>query len=164
MLLWNLFLALIWVAVTRVLTPLNFALGFVLGFVILGMLGLRGVVASPRYGRKVFRLLAFAGFFLYELVVANVRMAGEVFRPRRELKPGVVAVPLDIKGDSAIALLANVITLTPGTLSLDVSQDRQTLYVHVMKIPGGDVNQVIHEIKHGFERRLIELFEQGGEP
>ncbi|MBX3096446.1 MAG: Na+/H+ antiporter subunit E [Fimbriimonadaceae bacterium] len=156
-------MALIWVAVTRVITPLNFTLGFALGFVILGLLGLRGVVDSPQYGRRVFKIVGFSAFFVYELVLANIRMASEVFRPRSELKPGVVAVPLDIKGDSAIAFLANVITLTPGTLSLDVSPDRKTLYVHVMKIKGGDVDKVVQEIKDGFERRLIELFDQEGQ-
>jgi multicomponent Na+:H+ antiporter subunit E len=71
------------------------------------------------------------------------------------MRPGVVAVPLDARTDAEITLLANLITLTPGTLSLDVSADRSFLYVHAMYVD--DVNDVKRQIKDGFERRLLEV-------
>jgi multicomponent Na+:H+ antiporter subunit E len=73
------------------------------------------------------------------------------------MRPGVVAVPLELQTDAAITLLANLITLTPGTLSLDVSADRRVLYVHTMYLD--DVEQFRREIKEGFERRVIEVFQ-----
>jgi multicomponent Na+:H+ antiporter subunit E len=71
--------------------------------------------------------------------------------------PGVVAIPLDARTDAEIALLANLITLTPGSVTLDVSEDRSVLYVHAMYIDGGDVEAYRRSVKEGLERRVLEL-------
>jgi multicomponent Na+:H+ antiporter subunit E len=71
------------------------------------------------------------------------------------MRPGIVAIPLDLEGDAAITLLANLVTLTPGALSLDVSPDRTVLYVHTMYMD--DAETFRREIKQGFERRVKEL-------
>jgi len=71
--------------------------------------------------------------------------------------PGVVAIPLDARTDVEIALLANLITLTPGSVTLDLSEDRRVLYVHAMYIDGGDVEAYRRAIKEGLERRVLEL-------
>jgi multicomponent Na+:H+ antiporter subunit E len=72
------------------------------------------------------------------------------------MRPGVVAIPLDVKTDIQIALLANLVTLTPGSISLDISGDRSVLYLHVMYIE--EPEAVRREIKEGFERRILEAF------
>lgn len=77
--------------------------------------------------------------------------------PGLNIRPGIIAVPLDAKTDAEITVLAQVITLTPGTLSMDVSPDRSTLYVHALYVPNGDKQTIIDEIKNGFERRLLEV-------
>jgi multicomponent Na+:H+ antiporter subunit E len=69
------------------------------------------------------------------------------------MKPGIIAVPLDAETDFEITLLANLITMTPGTLSLDLSDDRKTLYVHAMYIT--DPEKIRHSIKHDLERRVL---------
>jgi multicomponent Na+:H+ antiporter subunit E len=71
--------------------------------------------------------------------------------------PGVVAIPLDARTDAEIALLANLITLTPGSVTLDISEDRRVLYVHAMYIDGGDVDAYRRSVKEGLERRVLEL-------
>ena len=71
--------------------------------------------------------------------------------------PGVVAIPLDARTDAEITLLANLITLTPGSVSLDLSEDRRVLYVHAMYIDGGDVEAYVRSVKEGLERRVLEL-------
>jgi multicomponent Na+:H+ antiporter subunit E len=71
--------------------------------------------------------------------------------------PGVVAIPLDARTDAEITLLANLITLTPGSVSLDISEDRRVLYVHAMYIDGGDVEAYRRSVKEGLERRVLEL-------
>ena len=71
--------------------------------------------------------------------------------------PGVIAVPLDAKTDAEITLLANLITLTPGSVSLDLSPDRSVLYVHVMYIDNGDVEEARRRIKDDLERRVLEV-------
>ena len=87
---------------------------------------------------------------------ANLRVAIEVLTPQQRMRPAIVAIPLDVRRDFEITLLANLITLTPGTLSLDVSSDKRVLYVHSMYVD--DIDAFRREIKNGFERRVKELF------
>ena len=75
--------------------------------------------------------------------------------PTFYMTPGIVSVPLDVKTDLEITILANVISLTPGTLSLDVSNDRTVLYVHSMYIK--DKDDFINSIKNGFEKKLLNI-------
>jgi multicomponent Na+:H+ antiporter subunit E len=107
------------------------------------------------YFKKVRQVAGFSLFFVKELVAANLRVAYDVLTIRHHMKPGVVAIPLDVETDLEITLLANLITLTPGTLSLDVSHDRKVLYVHGMYIE--DIHGFRKSIKEGFERRVMEL-------
>ncbi len=101
------------------------------------------------------RALGFALFFAWELIRANLRVGALVLRPTTALRPAIVALPLDVQSDLAIQLLAATITLTPGTLSIDVSSDRRTLYVHVVDVgPGDDVAGFVRETKATFERRI----------
>jgi multicomponent Na+:H+ antiporter subunit E len=93
-------------------------------------------------------------FLAWEIVVANLKVVAAVLGPRRLLRPALVAVPLDLEGEERIAALSNLISLTPGTLSLDVSPDRKTLYVHTMSTSSPDALR--REIKEGFERRVME--------
>lgn len=106
--------------------------------------------------RKLLVIGEFIIFFLYELVLANLRLAKDSLRPTRELRPGIIAVPLELQTAWQIIVLSNLITLTPGTLSLDVSPDGKTLYVHAMD--ASDIESVRSGIKTGLERRVKELF------
>jgi multicomponent Na+:H+ antiporter subunit E len=148
-------MALAWGALTGDLSPLNLAAGGAIGLVTLRIGGVRGRL-SLGFLRRLPRALAFGAFFLKELIVANLRVARLVLGPRRWLKPALLAVPLDVRRDAEIAMLANLITLTPGTLSVDVSADRSTLYVHCLHVD--DPDRVRRAIKHGLERRVAELF------
>lgn len=150
----HMLLALVWVAITGDVSGSNFVVGFGLGFVIL--LFTQRVVGQPTYTIKVWRVLTLALFFVRELVKANLRVAYDVLTPGFQLRPGVVALPLDARTDTEITLLANMITLTPGTLSLDVSADRSVLYLHVMYLDE-DVDTFRRTIKDGFERRILEV-------
>lgn len=94
-------------------------------------------------------------FFLKEVVLANLQIAQLVLWKPSRVRPAIIKVPLDIKTDRGIFLLSSMITLTPGTLSLDVSEDRQFLYVHVTHTT--NPNEVVASIKQGFERKLMEV-------
>lgn len=152
-LLWNIMLALSWAALTGEVTALSLAIGFVLGFVIL--FAVRRLLRPSRYFEKLWQSLRLASLFAWELLVANLRIAYEVVTPSHNMKPGVVAIPLDVETDVEITLLANLITLTPGTLSLDVSDDRRVLYIHAMYVD--DADKLRLSIKDGFEKRVMEL-------
>ena len=100
--------------------------------------------------------LRLAVFFAWELLVANFRVAADVLGGNR-IEPAVVAIPLDVTSDGEILLLAMLINITPGSVTIDLSNDRRTLYVHVMHMKSPE--QTRREIKDGFERRIKLLFE-----
>ncbi|MCH7978931.1 MAG: Na+/H+ antiporter subunit E [Acidobacteria bacterium] len=159
--LWNLLLAVIWVAWTEQFTSGNLMIGFGLGYLILALAQLvMGKAKGKERGKsnyvsKVRQVFGFALYFLWELVLANLRVAYDVVTPTHHMRPGVIAIPLDAQTDAEITTLANFITLTPGTLSLDVSEDRKVLYIHAMYIY--DREALRREIKSGLERRILEV-------
>ncbi|MDJ0523018.1 MAG: Na+/H+ antiporter subunit E [Planctomycetota bacterium] len=92
------------------------------------------------------------GFMLYEILVSSLRVAWEVVTPHATSRPGIIRVPIDCTSPAQIALLAHLVTLTPGTVSLDVTSDRRALYVHVMFLD--DREEEIRSIKDGLEKRV----------
>jgi multicomponent Na+:H+ antiporter subunit E len=82
-------------------------------------------------------LLRFVAFFAFDLVRASLRVVALVLRPRGELRQAVVAVPVAGASDALLTVLANAISLTPGTLTLEVDRARSTLYVHVLQVGEG---------------------------
>jgi len=152
-LLMNLLLAIVWMALTGTFSAVNFIFGFLLSYFIIWIISRNDT--DKRYFRRVPRIVSFAFFFIYELVKANIEVAYDVITPKFYMKPGIVAIPLTVETDIEITFLANLITLTPGTCSLDVSEDKKTLYVHAMYIH--DKQKFIDGIKNGFEKRIIEI-------
>lgn len=150
----NVLLALLWASTIGPFTPANVAVGFVVGFVVVMLSSPRG--SRESYSRKVFATIRFLVYLLWELVRANGLVAWWTVSPLRRLRPAIVYVPIapDMT-DAEIATLANVITLTPGTLTLDVTEDRRALRVHCMHAPDHDA--VRREIRDGFHRRLLEV-------
>ena len=131
----------------------NYLFGFFLNFHILWLITVgRG---RSKYFLIVPKVIILLLFFLYELVKANLQVAYEVITPKLNMTPGIIMVPLDVKSDIGITVLANMISLTPGTLSLDVSNDKKVLFVHAMYIK--DREKFIRSIKDGFERRILEV-------
>jgi multicomponent Na+:H+ antiporter subunit E len=150
----NVILAVIWVAITGSASILNLVFGFLLSAAALWIV--RGEMAVGGYWGRMRRVLSLLLLFLKELALSAYRVAVMVFSPRLNLKPGIFAYPLTVDRDFEIALLANLITLTPGTLSVDVSEDRRTLFVHALDC--SDVEATQRDIADGFERKIMEAF------
>ncbi len=131
----------------------KFLEGFLIGFAI--VLILKASSGETKYFSRIPKLISFIIYFTYELILANLKIAMDILTPTHLMKPAIVAIPLDAKTDLEITLLANIITLTPGTLSLDLSKDRKTLYIHAMYVVSAE--ETIKEIKEGFERKLLEV-------
>lgn len=110
-----------------------------------------------RYFHKLPKLIEFIAFITKELMVSSLRVAYDVLTRTAHMRPAIIAVPLDVRSDREITTLAVLVTLTPGTLALRVSEDRGTLYVHEMYVRNGDVEAVRRAIKDGYERRVLEL-------
>ena len=149
----NILLALAWAALTGDFSPINLLGGFVFGYA--GLWVMQFVMKSSSYFVKIPQVILFILYYTTELVKANVRMAYHVLAPADKMHPGIIGIPLDITSDVQITLLANMITLTPGTLTLDVSTDRKVLYVHSIQVTSAE--DFIDEIKSGFERKVLEV-------
>ncbi len=148
----NLFLALGFSAVRGQFTLTGLLTGFLVGYLALW-------ISKPLYPDAVYfvrvpRVLGLAGYFLYQLIVSNFRVMWEVITPRHSSRPGIIGIELAARTDMEIMLVANMISLTPGTLSLDISDDRRVLYVHFMFLD--DPAAARREIKDGLERRVLE--------
>jgi multicomponent Na+:H+ antiporter subunit E len=150
----NLMLALAWAAVTGSFTLVNLIFGFVLGAI--GLWIIRSQVGTEAYFGRARRVVGLGVTFFYELVLSSIRVAWIVVQPRMPIRPGIIAFPLRVDRDFEITLLANLITLTPGTLSVDVSDDRRFLYIHAIDVP--DAEALKRDIAEGFERKIMEAF------
>lgn len=154
LLLINILLALSWAAVSGSFTFLSLLFGFVLGAIALSFI--RAEIGSLNYFVRIRRIASLTMLFLYELVLSSVKVAMTVLSPRLDVEPGIVAYPLKVDRDFEITLLANLVTLTPGTMSVDISEDRRLLYIHALD--ASDPDQLRRDIASGFERKILEAF------
>jgi multicomponent Na+:H+ antiporter subunit E len=153
--LWNLLLAIFWSAITGVLSLQTLITGFIIGYGVLFVA--RRALGDDLYFRKSYLLISLVVFVALELFKSSLQIVVDILTLKHRMRPGIVKIPLDAKSDLEITLLANLISLTPGTLSLDVSQDRRELFVHVMYLQGDDLEPVRKAIKDNYERKILEL-------
>jgi len=130
-----LWLALVWVGLWGSVTPANVLGGLGAAAVLLTLLPLTEVEATGVV--RPAALARFVAYFLVDLVRSSVQVVVLVLRPRVQLRQAVIAVPVLGASDSLLTLLANAISLTPGTLTLEVDRPRSTLYVHVIDVGTG---------------------------
>ena len=102
-----------------------------------------------------FRVLWFLLFYTKEVLLSNLRVAYDVLTPSDKSTPAIIAFPLSARTDFEILVVANLISMTPGTLSMDVSSDRRTLYIHAMFVE--DREALIADLKTNFEGRALSL-------
>ncbi|MAY74297.1 MAG: Na+/H+ antiporter subunit E [Phycisphaerae bacterium] len=151
----NIIIAVVWTLVLGPFTPGNLLVGFILGFVLIWLAG--GEVARRSgYVRRTRAAIALIIFTLVELVKANVRVAYYTISSISKRTPAVLTVPIEPDlTDTEITLLSNLITMTPGTLTMDVADDRSCIFVHFMHVD--DAESEIEAIKTGFERKILEV-------
>lgn len=150
----NLLLAAGWAALLGQFSLGALSSGFVIGYGVLWLA--RPMLGETAYFKRIFRMVRLTVLFVYEIVVSSVRVVWDIITPTHLSRPGIIALPLDAKSDGEILLTANLISLTPGTLSLDVSPDRKTLYLHAMFVD--DPEALRRELKEGMERMVIEAW------
>jgi len=148
-------LLLVWLMINSTLSLGHILLGAVLGVVI-------PLICAPlrvpqQSIKKPFKVLSYACIVLWDIIIANIEVALLVVGPARRIKPGFVAVPLDLTEIFPITVLASTVTMTPGTVSGEVSEDKKWLYVHVLNMPE-DEQEVIDLIKQRYESRVKEIF------
>lgn len=150
----NILFTLVWAGLLGEISAGTLVSGFIVSYGLLYWIT-RGQLGHDAYFRRVPRLAAFVVYYMWEMIKSNAIIAYDVLTPTHHMKPGVIGIPLDARTDLEITVLANLITMTPGTLSLDVSADRRTLYVHAMYI--NDPEQLRREIKENLESRVLKL-------
>lgn len=150
----SLVLTFAWAAVTGSFSTHNLVLGFLVSALSLAVVRKHFPESLARVrADKLFLLVL---LFFKELWLSAFKVAVVVLRRDMALKPGIFAYPLQVRRDFEITLLANLITLTPGTLSVDVSEDRRLLYVHALNCADPDAERAA--IASGFERLIREAF------
>ncbi|MBA4251585.1 MAG: Na+/H+ antiporter subunit E [Chlorobiaceae bacterium] len=149
----NFILAIVWVGLLGEKDFKVFVEGFIVGFVVIWLV--RYSSTSLSYFEKIPKLIWFTLFMIKEIIVANFIITYDIITPKHHMSPAIIGIPLDCETDIEITLLANLITLTPGTLSLDVSKDRKILYIHAVYTLNKE--ELIREIKEKFEKPLLEI-------
>ncbi|RUT31031.1 Na+/H+ antiporter subunit E [Arsenicitalea aurantiaca] len=149
-------MAILWAAIGGSFTLPNLLFGGLVGGI--AALLLRNSMRGPASLRRLGAFVSLAWLFLVELMISATKVALLVLRPdlKQRLSPGIIAYPLKARSDVQITVLANLITLTPGTLSVDVSDDRSTLFIHALE--ADDADAVIAAIASGFEAKVMEVF------
>lgn len=147
----NVLVALVWQQIFAIFGVADYLIGFGIGFLAIWL-------ANRAYGRRAYDLLYFIGYVLWAIVLSNLSLAKLVLQPRLHLDPGIIAVPLTVSTNLEIMILASVITLTPGTISVDLGQNAQrerVLYVHNLTV--GDPETFRQSVKNTFERLLLRV-------
>ena len=151
----TLLLAVVWTLLQNQVSAGMVVFGLILG-IIIPIMTARWWPDRPG-GVRVGKALSYAVIVIWDILVANVQVAWIVLtRPNSKLRPAWVVVPLDLVQPEAITVLAGTITLTPGTVTADLSNDGHSLLVHALDAP--DPDAVRDEIKERYERRLLEMF------
>ena len=149
----NLGIGVLWVLISGNFTTLNLLFGFALGYGLLGLLHSQD--KDTPYFRKGRQLTVFVVRFLWEMITASLKVAYDVLTPRNYMTPRIIAYELEAKTDMEITLFANAVSLTPGTLSLDVSEDRKVLQIHAMYVD--DEAALVKSIRETLERPLLQV-------
>jgi multicomponent Na+:H+ antiporter subunit E len=157
----NLALALVWCALNG-FTLGNVVVGFVLGYALLIAARVALPSTDEHYVMLVPRVLRFSGFILSDLVHSSLILAYDVIHPRDLAQPRIIAYPLTATTDLEITLVACAISITPGSVSLDLSPDRRVLYVHAMYCP--DEAEAIRSLRERTELPLLVLLRGRKEP
>lgn len=152
----TLLLTLVWCLLVNTPSFGAVAFGLILGILI-------PILTAPYWPKRpVMRrpdlMIVYIIIVIWDIIIANVEVALIVlFKSNEKMKPNWVSIPLDLRTPEAIATLAGTITLTPGTVSADLSDEGHALLVHALDAE--DPDAVRDEIKHRYERRLKEIFE-----
>lgn|SRR5690625_2365046 len=149
----NLIIAFMWMFLTESYQFPSFLTGFIIGAFLLFLL--RRFLPKKFYLYRVYKFISLVFLFIKELIKSNLSIVKLVYQPKRNYNPGIFALPTELKSDWEIAILTSLITLTPGTLSVAISDDNSVVYIHAMDLQ--DDKEEIESIKDSFEKAIMEV-------
>lgn len=155
------FALIVWFALTDIKNYQEIIIGIVISALITLVAGhfLITTEKSQHIIKRSLHFLLYIIKFFWEMIKANLEVAYLVIHPMLPIKPGIVKIRTKLSKDSAITILSNSITLTPGTLTIDVNKDKQELYIHWINVKSKDIDEATKEIGNRFEKTLMEVFE-----
>ena len=151
----------LWFALTDIKDLQEVIAGIFVAFLISLIAGQFLVITTSSQGilKRLIFFIKYIFRFLWEMIKANIDVAYLVIHPMLPIKPGIVKIKTKLKKDSAITVLCNSITLTPGTLTMDVNEDMGELYIHWINVKAENVDEATEKISSVFEKILTEVFE-----
>lgn len=152
-LLLNLLIAMVWMLLHDTWNSLTFAIGFTLGFVII--FALRKFFPTPFYGRKLWAIAKLLAMFSKELMVSSLIVVGQIIRPKLTIEPGIFRMETRMETEWEISLLTNLMTLTPGSVVLEIAPEEGVMFVHAMDVK--TMQKMIIRTKNRFEDVIIEV-------
>lgn len=149
----NFLLAFLWAAMNDTLSLPTLIMGYLMGMLTIYII--RNFLPGSFYMVRIFRIFKLIFVFIHELILANLNVMRLVLKPRVNVHPGFYAYPCDLEEDWEVVLLASLITLTPGTVVVAISDDYSKLYIHGVDLT--DANEEIRNIKNSFESVIKEV-------
>jgi len=154
LLFWTIFLFLIWMGLTMSLSTQELTTGFVVSFII-ALLYVKNYESSDKFSFHPITYIIYLVVFLKNLVLSNWDVAKRVIDPKLPINPGIVEIKTNLKEDYKKLILANSITLTPGTITMDVKDD--SMFIHWIDVTTTDITKASEEIAGDFEKVLLKL-------
>ncbi|AIQ31341.1 monovalent cation/H+ antiporter subunit E [Paenibacillus sp. FSL P4-0081] len=151
----NLLIAFLWMAINNDGSGSSFIAGYVIGIILLLILTKSLARTRPFYLIRIWAILKLLLIFARELTVSNFVVIGHIIRPKLAIRPGIFAYETALTSAWEVTLLSCLICLTPGTLTLDVSKDGRTLYIHAIDIK--DAELLVAQIRGTFEQAIMEV-------
>ena len=139
----NLIIAVTWMFLSISFKPTTFIVGYLLGLFMLFFL--RKSFSTRFYMEKVWAIIKLVLLFLKELTLSNISVLKLIIKPEMPIRPAIFAMPTVLEKDWEITLLSSLITLTPGTIVIDISDDNKTLYIH--SIDFEDIDDAVKSIQ-----------------
>lgn len=149
----NFFIAIIWMFLSSSMTAKTFVIGYLIGMILILMMG--RFFKEKLYFRRVWALVKLTLIFFRELTLSNISVLQVVLRPKMDIQPAIFAMETELEEDWEITLLSSLITLTPGTIVMNVSDDQRILYIHAIDVD--DIEDAIVSIKDSFEKAILEV-------
>lgn len=149
----NLFIAFLWMFLQDRWTFLTFLSGYIVGVIIL--LFMRRFFNAPLYIYKVWAVIKLLAVFIYELVVSGIFVIRHVLRPKMNITPGIFRLEVDLEGDVEVTLLSMLITLTPGSVVMEVTPDGKAIYVHALDLPVSKI--AVQKSQKRFEKAIKDV-------
>lgn len=149
----NLFIAFLWMFLQDEWSFLAFVIGYIVGLIVL--FSLRRFFPTSFYTRRFIAIIKLFFLFLFESIVSSIAIIREVIRPKINVTPGIFKMETELEGNIEITLLALLLTLTPGSVVMEVSPDNKVFYLHALSLPESKV--AVFKSQQKYEKAIKEV-------